>query len=197
VRRIDPQADSQHTSRVLEIVLARLDVQSAALPPLAMLLSTDERVRAARFRLARDRRRFIVARATLRRLLAARLSSRPESIELAYGPHGKPRLRAGELRFNVSHSEDLALYAFSRRREVGVDIEAVREVPEADRIAPDWFSPADYRRFGFLGCWTRREALAKGLGRGVGDPGLDPSGWSVHGFSPAPGYVAAVAARLH
>ena len=194
MRRIDPQADSQHTSRVLEIVLARLDVDSAALPPLAMLLCANERARAARFRLERDRRRYIVARARLRELLAERLSIPPQSIELVYGPHGKPALPAGDLRFNVSHSEELALYVFARGREVGIDVEAVRDVPERERIARQWFSEADYRRFGFLGCWTRREAAAKALGLGITQMDVEPSGCSVHGFHPAPGYVAALAA---
>ena len=181
---------------MLEIVFARLDVHAAALPPLALLLSADEQARAARFRLERDRRRFVVARATLRRLLAARLSTRPESVQLAYGPHGKPALAESGLRFNLSHSGELALYVFSRRREVGIDVEAVREVPEAERIAPQWFSQADYRRFGFLGCWTRREAVAKALGQGVAEASPPGSRCSVHGFSPAPGYLAAVSAQL-
>jgi len=150
---------------VLEIVLARLDVDPASLSPLAMLLYADEVARAARFRLERDRRRFVVARATLRRLLGERLSREPRGLRFVYGAHGKPALQAGELSFNLSHSGELALYAFSRARDVGVDLEAVREVPEAERIARDWFSDADYRRFGFFGCWTRREALAKALGR--------------------------------
>ena len=181
---------------MLEIVLARLDLDPAALPPLALLLSADERARAARFRLERDRRRFVVARARLRQLLAERLAASPESIALVYGPHGKPALAQGSLRFNVSHSGELALYAFSRDREVGIDVEAVRDVPEAERIARRWFAEADYRRFGFLGCWTRREAVAKALGRGIAEPDAGDAGCSVHGFSPAPGYLAAVAARI-
>jgi 4'-phosphopantetheinyl transferase len=182
---------------VLEIVLARLDVDPAALPPLAMLLSADEVARAERFRLERDRRRFVVARATLRRLLGERLSRDPQGLRFVYGPHGKPALEAAELRFNLSHSGELALYAFSAGRDVGIDVEAVRAVPEAERIAREWFPEADYRRFGFLGCWTRKEALAKALGRGIADGPVDASGWSVHGFSPAPGYVAALARRIH
>jgi 4'-phosphopantetheinyl transferase len=181
---------------VPEIVLARLDVHSRALPRLAILLSADERARAARFGLERDRRRYIAARARLRELLAERLPAAPESIRLVYGPKGKPALPASDLRFNVSHSGDLALYVFARGREVGVDVEAVREVPEQERIARHWFREADYRRFGFLGCWTRREAVAKALGLGITETNFDASRCSVHGFHPAPGYVAAIATAL-
>lgn len=178
---------------MLEIVLARLEVHSRALEALARLLSADELARAARLHARRHRDRFVAARGTLRRLVGERTGEDPRAVAFVYGASGKPALENGALHFNVSHSEDLALYAFSGA-EVGVDVEAVREVPEADRLAREWFDEDEYRRYGFLGCWTRREALAKASGRGIAEA-VDASGWRVRGFSPAPGYVAAVAAR--
>jgi 4'-phosphopantetheinyl transferase len=108
----------------VKVVTVRLDVSAAIAGQLAQCLSDTERQRSSRFVFDRDRRRFIVARAQLRRLLAARVGVRPESVELIYGPRGKPALSRGfadsDLRFNVSHSEDVAVYAFALGREIGI-----------------------------------------------------------------------------
>ena len=148
------------------------------------LLSEDERDRAARLRFERDRRRFVVARARLRELLGRRLGMRPEAVAIVYGAQGKPALARGELRFNLAHSGELALYAFSRACEVGVDLEEIRALPEA--------------RPGFLRRWTRREALAKGLGSGLAAPWPGRgalAGWRIESFRPAPGFIAALASK--
>jgi 4'-phosphopantetheinyl transferase len=200
--------------RLTDVVMRRLDPGPGALETLRCWLSEDEHRRAARFRFARDRRRFIVGRARLRELLGARLGMPPESIALAYGRHGKPalggRLARSGWRFNVSHSGEVALYAFSRGdAEIGVDLEAVRPLPEADRIAAGFFSPREseaYARLaphekcaGFFRCWTRKEAFVKALGGGLSipldafDASRDPTGWRLESFTPLPGFIAAVA----
>src|SRR6476469_9332667 len=116
-----------------ELVVQTLAVDGG---PLAGLLSADERERAGRFAFEHDRRRYIVARARLRQLLGERLGAAPESLRFVYQAHGKPALAryAGQrdLRFNVSHCGEVAAYAFTEGREVGVDIEEVRELPDAD-----------------------------------------------------------------
>jgi 4'-phosphopantetheinyl transferase len=167
-----------------EVVVTRLDMGLEALRALAPLLSDVERQRASRFAFDRDRRRFTVARARLRQLLSARLDVRPEAVELTCGAHGKPSLAGrfadSDLRFNVSHSDDVAVYALSRGREIGIDVEAVRAVPDADDIAARFFSrreneayrtldPCD-RPLGFFNCWTRKEAFIKALGDGLYHP---------------------------
>jgi 4'-phosphopantetheinyl transferase len=193
-------------TKQLDLVVARLDI-----PVSAEVLSNAERERAARFTSERDRRRFSVARATLRRLLAARLGVRAEEVELVYGEHGKPALggRCADsgLRFNVSHCEDLAVYAFARGREVGIDVETVRWFADADDVAARFFSPAEYEEYaaldaldkprGFFNCWTRKEAFLKAIGDGLNHPlqSFDVSrvgGWEIESFVPAPGFVAAV-----
>ena len=167
-----------------EIVVARLDAGRDVIERETTLLSHDESQRAARFVRARDRGRFIVARATLRRLLGSRLDLPPEAIALVTGPFGKPELaphqsRSG-LRFNLSHCDGIAVFGFSWDREIGVDVEAVRTLPDADRIALRFFSgneskayfdlrPAD-RPLAFFNCWTRKEAFIKALGEGLGFP---------------------------
>lgn len=179
-----PQAATLPHDQSVELEVARLDVDANALNVLAGLLREDERQRANRFHCERERRHFIVARGRLRQLLAARLNIHPRSVELSYGEQGKPLLAPGSAAmdwcFNVSRSRGLALFAFCRGREVGIDVEAVLPVPEADEVAAHFFSrnelaayraldPRD-RQTGFFNCWTRKEAFVKALGYGLRYP---------------------------
>jgi len=168
----------------VEVLAAPLDVDAAAVRVLAQLLSDAERERAGRFIFDRDRRRFTVARARLRQILAARLHVEPQEVEFAYGPQGKPalarRFAASALTFNLSHSEDLAVYAIAGGGEVGVDVEAVRALRDADEIAARFFSRSENeaylalaardRPLGFFNCWTRKEAFINALGEGLSHP---------------------------
>ena len=185
-----------------DLVVASLNVDAA---PLCALLSPDEQARAARFALPEHRRRFIAARARLRQLLGARLHASPNEVEFTYGIAGKPSLAARysrDLRFNVAHCGDVAVYAFADGCEVGVDVECEREVEDAEAIGRLCFSPAERdacRTHGFLYCWTRKEAFVKALGSGLSAPlpELDvsaaPRGWSVRSLVPRPGLIGALA----
>ena len=158
-----------------------LDRPSASVAALAGLLSAEEMDRAARFVFERDRRRYIVARAALRQLIARYVGRAPDSVPFRYGKFGKPRLdgRSGPA-FNVSHSEECALIAVSRRGALGVDIEAIRELRDAEDIATRFFAPGEVARLmalpaavrtgAFFTCWTRKEAYLKALGSGLAKP---------------------------
>src|SRR5436305_11150083 len=93
--------------KTFDVVASRLDVEPEAVRASSALLSDSERERSGRFASDRDRKRYIVARATLRQLLGARLDVKAGEIELVYGFHGKPalgqRFANSGLRFNVSH----------------------------------------------------------------------------------------------
>jgi 4'-phosphopantetheinyl transferase len=194
-----------------EIVVARLDAGAEETRSLESCLSSAERERAAKFHFERDRRRFIVARARLREELAARLGVSARQVEFAYGDNGKPRLANQALQFSVSHCDDVALFAFSPDAEVGVDIEAIRPVREADAIAVQFFSPLEHagyaalaprdRLLGFFRVWTRKEAYVKALGVGFSmalerfDLSVAPRGWRLHSFFPLPGFVASLASH--
>jgi 4'-phosphopantetheinyl transferase len=179
-----------------ELVVARLDESAEGVAALATLLSKSEQDRAARFRFERDRRRYTVARGRLRELLASRLGEEPRALEFVYGDNGKPALAHASLHFNVSHCGDLAVYAFSRERAIGVDVEALHPIREADGIAAQFFSRVETQAFcaldaasrtlGFYNCWTRKEAMVKAIGDGLAMP-LD--GFAV---SLAPGDTARV-----
>jgi 4'-phosphopantetheinyl transferase len=158
---------------------AHLDRLPAAL--LARSLSADEQERARRFHFERDRRRFAAARGLLRHLLGGYLGLDPARLRLRYGPWGKPSLAEDEgLRFNVSHSGGRALLAFAWRLDVGVDVERIRPVPEAEDLARRYFSPREgadllrlaegERQAAFFRCWTRKEAFVKATGDGLSRP---------------------------
>jgi 4'-phosphopantetheinyl transferase len=141
------------------------------------LLEDDERARAARFARPLLQDRFAVGRGALRWVLARYLGMDPAALPLAYGPYGKPMLMgAGDLRFNLSHSEGQALLGVARGVEIGVDIEAVRPLRDRDAVARRTFTagenralealPPALRDSGFFACWTRKEAVVKTTGIG-------------------------------
>jgi 4'-phosphopantetheinyl transferase len=161
-----------------------LDRSDSSLRRLARVLSPDERARADRFVIERVRRRFVACRGALRMILGRYTGQAPERLRFLYGDYGKPVLApsAGiaDLHFNVSHSEELALVAVARGREIGVDVERLRPLPGAERIAERFFSapertaiqalPAERKLEAFFTCWTRKEAYIKALGDGLGHP---------------------------
>lgn len=164
---------------------ARLDREPAELRTLSALLNREEGQRAARFVFERHRARFAVARGVLRSILSRYLACRPAEIGFESNEYGKPSLPVGEsgataVHFNVSHSEDLALYAFSTETEVGIDVERVREDLATVEIAERFFSPAEVRALAalpphlqteaFFNCWARKEAYIKALGKGIAHP---------------------------
>jgi 4'-phosphopantetheinyl transferase len=143
------------------------------------LLDDEERDRASRFVRPRDRHRFIQAHAGLRLFLARSLGVEPGSVRYEAGSHGKPRLLPvlPPLEFNLAHSEELGLLAVVRDRSVGVDVEHVRDLPDAMSIADTHFTaaesdrlrslPAPERRAAFFRYWTRKEAVIKAGGEGL------------------------------
>jgi 4'-phosphopantetheinyl transferase len=164
---------------VVDVWRVPLACAPAEIDVLAGRLAADERARAERFYLERDRARYVAARAGLRAVLARYLDEEPAALALPAGPHGKPELGGSPLRFNASHSRDLALVAVAAGREVGVDVEWIRPVA-ADSLARALFAPgeaealaalpAEEREEAFVACWTRKEALVKAAGRGLSVP---------------------------
>lgn len=147
------------------------------------MLSADERTRAARFHFTKDRQRYTATRALLRMILGGYVDSDPKELVFRYSKNGKPSLSCGpdgNVEFNVSHSGQVALLAFTREREIGVDVEHLRENFDHEAIAGRFFSrqeqqqlaalPAAERYRGFFRCWTRKEAYIKAEGTGLSLP---------------------------
>ncbi len=146
-----------------------------------LLLSVDERQRSDRFGSAKLKSLYVLSRSGLRILLGHYLNSSPEKIELTHRPNGKPELRSAvPLRFNVSHSGQMAVYAFTVGCELGIDIEELRPLEDAEAIAARHFSNAEIselrslegeeRNLAFFRCWTRKEAYLKAIGEGLTVP---------------------------
>jgi 4'-phosphopantetheinyl transferase len=154
-----------------------LDLDEPRLAAMRALLSDDELQRAARFHFERDRNHFIAARGLLRQLLGRYLDREPAALCFAYGARGKPTLLGHALRFNLSHSHGLALFAFALGCELGIDVEQIRLGFAAAEIAQHFFSPCEVAALralpaaqqaeGFFNCWTRKEAFIKGRGDGL------------------------------
>ena len=164
--------------------VAALDRADDEVDRSAPLLSSEESRRSDRFRHRRHRDRYVIGRATLRRLLAAYLGGDPATLDLRPGPFGKPELAGvqsgGPLYFNLSHSNGVAAYVFTGEGEIGVDVEERRAIPEPEDLAERYFSPqetlalraqpARSRADAFLRGWTRKEAFLKARGDGLQFP---------------------------
>jgi 4'-phosphopantetheinyl transferase len=169
--------------RAVHVWRASLD-QPSQVHRLQDTLAADERARAGRFYFRRDRERFVVARGILRVIIGGYLNRAPASISFSYSPYGKPSLLsecgAEGIRFNISHSHGTALYVVTRGREIGVDLELIRDGMAVEQIAERFFSsreisalyalPAELRKRAFFLCWTRKEAYIKARGEGLSLP---------------------------
>ena len=161
-----------------------LEQSGEAVHALKAILSEEELKRAERFHFDQHRRHFIAGRGILRQLLSLYSGIEPGQLQLEYTRNGKPFLPGMEdesgIRFNLSHSGGMAVYAFTRGREVGIDIEHQRPIDDIDRIAERNFSAKEYTTFGtlpegerleaFYLCWTRKEAFIKAIGEGISFP---------------------------
>lgn len=190
------------------------------------LLSQDEKQKSGRFKFKKEADCYIITRGILRLLIASYLKINPKDISFKYTSFGKPLLAfQSSLKFNVSHSGDMAAFAFFQNQEIGVDIEKIKEDFDVLELAQNFFSkreitslekqsPEDLPK-AFFRCWTRKEAFIKAEGSGLSFPldkfavSLDddhqaelletqwnPSEkkeWALFSFTPATGYIAAVA----
>jgi len=163
-----------------EVHVWHADLDALVLAPESstLLLSQDEHQRAGRFHFESDRKRYIAGRQFLRKLLSAYLKTDFMGVSLHYSPKGKPSLGpASEIRFNVSHSGKIALFAFVRGKEIGVDVEQLHKEVSVKEIAGRFFSQAEQATFAgvaeelkqeaFFRCWTRKEAFVKAKGDGL------------------------------
>lgn len=152
---------------------------TAPLPDyLSPLLDQAETARAAAFMREVDRKRFVLGHAALRIILAAQARTTPARITYRFNAHGKPSLALGGPEFNLSHAGDCILVAVSANVPVGVDVEPVRTLLDADALVERFFAPEERRAYlacaepdrarAFFTLWTRKEAYAKALGLGLG-----------------------------
>ncbi|MDP1604753.1 MAG: 4'-phosphopantetheinyl transferase superfamily protein [Legionella sp.] len=159
---------------ILQFSLTELPLEATT------LLNEEERVRANRFYFSRHRRRFTVARAMLRAILAKYLSEQPENLAFSYNKYGKPALdNSAQIEFNLSHSGDTALLAVGKKFPLGIDLELFSARPYED-IGKNLFSaseinvlaaqPDNLKPFVFFNIWAQKEAFIKAQGMGLSYP---------------------------
>ena len=175
-----PEPPQLHEGEV-HIWDADLNCSNSLISELFQLLSTDEQARAKQYRLNRDYKHYIVARAILRKILSRYLITEPAQISFSYNQYGKPFLKEDkseqQLMFNLSHSNGIALYAITLGKDIGVDIEHVSSDLEYDEIANHFFSQREasiicslsgyMKALTFYSCWVRKEAYVKARGDGL------------------------------
>jgi 4'-phosphopantetheinyl transferase len=175
---------SMPTSGEIMVWWWRLDTDVATIQELRTLLSAAEIVQADRFVQASDGARYTVAHGRLRQIIASYTGLNAESLRFLHTDAGKPFLplecmpSAADLRFNLSHSSDVAVLAVANGVDVGADIEQVRAVDSA--VVACFFDPDEQRDLaqlpaenwlrGFYRCWTRKEAVLKASGYGLNAP---------------------------
>lgn len=216
--------------RPIEILAARLATSADAYAVAEAVLTETEIDRRNRIIAEGARHQHALSRALLRCLLGERLGIAPQDVDLTTTARGKPQLgarhSASNLCFNVSHSEDVAIFGFVQGCDIGVDVERLRLIDRADKIAARFYSDsefADYlaleerdRALGFMNCWTRKEAFIKAVGEGlflplesfdvslaptdtprlVRVPNGHPNDWSLVSFRPFPNFVAAAVVNV-
>lgn len=176
-----PPSDLALSSHEIHIWLADLDKSGPQLHKLIHTLSVDERMRAENYYFEKDKESYLLRHGILRTLLGLYLQVEPGRLQFQYGTYGKPALAdtfgKEMLYFSLSRSDKIALFAFARQREIGVDIEHMSEVSEMELIAERFFSqkendsirslPEEQKRESFLKGWTCKEAYIKALGDGL------------------------------
>lgn len=208
---------------VIDVWAIDLEVPASAAKRLSAVLDDEEMDRLAGFRTESLRRRFAVAHAATRQILGGYLNLPFEAMRFNRGANNKPAVRGFSIAFNLSHSGELALCAVAAGGRLGVDIETVRAVPDAESLvsrflargeAEEFFQlPVIAREHAFLRAWTRKEAFMKATGEGMRraldsfdvaigpsaarllrvDSGEDVCDWWMQALDAWPGYVATVA----
>lgn len=161
------------------------------------VLSSEERERAEGFATERLTTRFTLCRAWVRIILAEYLAAPPQELQFRHTRFGKPYLiddgHEARLKFNVSHSEELAVLAVSWDQEVGVDVETIRPIMHLDQMARRCLGPREIQAYHaaegadrselFLRYWTHKEAYLKATGMGLQIP-LESVEFDVGGKGP-------------
>lgn len=185
-----PPRDLVLQSHDVHIWRTNLNLAKGQIEQLAQTLSTDEQQRADRFHFEKHRQHFIVGRGMLRTILSYYLNLESHQLEFSYSSRGKPALVNTDsdqrLYFNLSHSHELALYAVmstssidsaTENSSLGIDLEYIRPMPDAEKLAQRFFSPREYalisslsptlQQEAFFNGWTRKEAYLKATGDGL------------------------------
>ncbi|WP_225035706.1 4'-phosphopantetheinyl transferase family protein [Winogradskyella sp. SM1960] len=140
-------------------------------------LTSSEIQRAERYRLVKDKNRFVICRSILKFVLAKEKQIHISEVQFEKNSKHKPYLKADKtMFFNVSHAGDYAIIAIGKC-DLGVDIEYISPDFNYMDILPSVFSDEEisflqdskFERQIFYKFWTRKEAIVKAIGKGIDD----------------------------
>jgi 4'-phosphopantetheinyl transferase len=176
-----PQIDYSLTEGRIDLWLVQLSFDAFLMRGFRDLLGPEEAARARAFRFERSRENYTIAHGILRVLIGRYLGEEPATLRFSVGPTGKPHMvHPDRIQFNLSHSDDIVLFGFTRACELGVDVEKIRPMDDSLDIARRFFCPEEIRdlmscppnerQHAFFRCWTRKEAFLKAVGTGFQMP---------------------------
>lgn len=170
---------SEGWDQPLVVVVDNKTIQAEEIAMLGGLLSPEERKKSGRFRFDLDRESYTIVHGLLRRILGDYFNIPPSVVEIGYDNMGKPSVKSGrgKMFFNLSHSAGVSVLAFDRDHEIGVDVEQIvsdfEYLPVVDRFfngeeKKNLLTPKSGGIMEFYRIWTRKEALLKAIGTGIG-----------------------------
>jgi 4'-phosphopantetheinyl transferase len=176
-----PPSKIELGSDEVHIWFEKLTKSSTKLNEYLLLLSNEERKKIERFHFEKDRMYYQVRHGILRNILSYYIGMDPVHIQFNYSINGKPVLKRDfnqkSIHFNLSHTNGFALYAFTREREIGVDVEYIRNIPHIENVADTFLSKIENDIFcilpkkkkieTFFKEWTQKEAVVKAIGKGL------------------------------
>lgn len=205
------------------IWLVKMGEQLENLTYFQSILSDEEKSKVNNYKFSRDQQCSIISRACLRIFLGCYFDSEPSLIRLKKTKYGKPFLRSEpNIYFNVSHTNELVLYSFTKIAPIGIDVEYIEQNLAFHDLSNMFFAKNEINklkeldgeelRLSFFRCWTRKEAFVKAVGEGLSFPlnkfevtllgdepvcvlsenRLSKKNWSLHSFTPRTGYESAV-----
>jgi 4'-phosphopantetheinyl transferase len=179
VKKVDWQTQTSPILSIGEVHLwrARLTLRPEQLQQARTLMTQEEQARADRMVTDTLKNRRIASHGILRDILSRYLSMPAADILFSHGERKKPFIEGSDIQFNMSHTEDIALFALTRQHAIGVDIEGIKESKYHEGIVRSNFSPEERQQYeslpdsekleAFFRAWTRKEAYTKAIGLGL------------------------------
>lgn len=143
----------------------------------ASTLSNTEIEIAGKYKFKRDKERYLISRYLLKKILSGYTDIPANNIIIKNSFYGKPEIENElKIKFNLSHSGDKIVFAFTLNNEIGIDIEKIEFSVNHMEIAENYFSEDEIFLLkkqkedivnNFYYIWTRKEALLKAIGVGM------------------------------
>lgn len=140
-------------------------------------LNSDQEKHFKRFHFKKDKKRYFYTRFFLKKILSKYLQLEDPIIFINKSKFGKPYLQDNSIYFNISHSSDYIVWAFSKKSPIGIDVEYKKDKLSLEGIMKRYFHPKEVDYFQslkkgkqvdfFYFLWTAKEAFLKSRGESL------------------------------